>query len=107
MLKPLVLAALLAALVLPAAAQEGEGVPLLRVYIDAPYFYDILANVTDSSDPKAQHIDLTVEGKEVGASSIVYSCKDGAYSQTVTSDWTGNAANFIPAALMAYRDLYC
>lgn len=101
------LAAACAALVLPAAAQETQGMPLLRVYIDAPYFYEIVATNIDASDPQAQRIDLVVEGKEVGASTVIYSCANGDYSETVTSDWTGGADAYIPAALMAYGSLRC
>lgn len=98
-------AALAAVSLLPAAAQDG--LPLLRVYIDTPYFYDILATNIEADDPQAIKLDLLVEGKEVGTSSVVYSCKTGDYSETVADEWSGNAANYIPSALMAFHDLYC
>lgn len=101
------LAAACAALVTPAAAQQAEGRPLLRVYVDTPYFYDIIATGIDASDPQAQRVELTVEGKEVGGSTITYSCVNGDYGETVTTPWTGGADAFIPAALMAYSRLYC
>lgn len=98
-------AAFAAISLLPAAAQND--LTLLRVYIDAPYFYDILASNIEADDPQAIKLDLLVEGKEVGASSMLYSCKTGDYSETVVDEWSGNAANYIPAALMAFHDLYC
>lgn len=101
------LAAALIAFVTPAVAQDGDGLPLLRVYVDTPYFYDILATNIDSSDPQAHRIDLVVEGKEVGASSIVYSCANGDYSEAVTSEWSGGAEAFIPAALLSYARRVC
>ena len=81
--------------------------PLLRVYIDAPYFYEILADVTDSSDPRAQALTLRVEGKEVGESQLVYDCGTGDYSEKVVAEWTGGAEQFMQPALMAYHHLHC
>lgn len=100
-------ATLLTGFVMPALAQEGEGAPLIRVYIDTPYYYEIMLNQIDWSDPGAQKFELYVEGKEVGSSEIVYDCMSGDYTETVTSDWTGSAPDFLPAALMAYRNLFC
>lgn len=98
------LAASLAALVLPAAAQEAT--PLIRVYIDTPYFYDIMLAGSEMSDT-GRSLELTVEGKEVGASTIAYDCSNGDYTETVKTEWTGGAEAFLPAALMAYDNLYC
>lgn len=106
-MKSVLVGAALAALTPLAAAQDSEGVPLIRVYIDAPYFYELVARENDWSDPGAQTFELVVEGKEVGTSEIVVDCITGQYSETVTSDWTGNAADFVPAALTAYKNLYC
>lgn len=97
----------LVAFALPAAAQDDAGVPLLRVYIDTPYFYELIARQNNFDDPGAQSFELVVEGKEVGTSEIVIDCITGEYSETVTSDWTGNAADFVPAAIKAYENLYC
>lgn len=105
MIRFIALACLAASSLLPAQAQEG--LPLLRVYIDTPYFYDILATDIDDGDLDAIKLDLVVEGKEVGSSSIVYSCNSGEYRESVSNDWSGHAANYIPAALMSFADLYC
>jgi hypothetical protein len=106
-MKIAIIAALAASLMSPALAQETGGTPLLRVYIDAPYYYEILASVSDSSDPRAHVINLLVEGKEVGESRLVYDCETGDYSDKLVSDWTGGAELYIPAALMAYHHLFC
>ncbi len=94
-------------LVSPALAQEEGGTPLLRVYIDAPYFYDIVANVGDASDPRAHALTLTLAGKEVGEMRIVYDCETGDYTEEVVIPWTGRSALFLGPALMAYHELYC
>ncbi|MET3927252.1 hypothetical protein [Devosia sp. 2618] len=106
-MKLAIVAAALAALIVPAIAQEGEGTPLLRVYIDTPYFYDLIATDIDNADPGANLFELYVEGKEVGASLITYDCVRGEYLEQVTQEWTGNAPSYVPAAMMAYSDLYC
>lgn len=106
-MKIAVIAAFAAALASPAFAQDSAGTPLLRVYIDAPYYYDILADVSDSSDPRAHALTLLVEGKEVGESRLVYDCETGDYSEKVVTEWTGRAGLFMQPALMAYHDLYC
>jgi hypothetical protein len=100
-------AVLVAALVSPALAQEATGTPLIRVYIDTPYFSDILADVSDATDPRAHALSLIVEGKEVGESRLVYDCDTGDYSEKVVTEWTGDAALFVDAALIAYHNLYC
>lgn len=105
-MKIAVIAALAAALVSPALAQES-GTPLIRIYIDSPYFYEILASVSDSSDPRAHVLSLLAEGKEVGESRLVYDCETGDYSEKVAIEWTGGAELYIPAALMAYHHLHC
>lgn len=97
----------LVAFALPVAAQDDAGVPLIRVYIDAPYFYELVARQNNFDDPGAQSFHLVVEGKEVGTSEIVIDCVTGEYAETVTSDWTGKAADFVPAAIKAYENLYC
>ncbi|UJW84469.1 hypothetical protein [Devosia sp. SL43] len=99
--------AVIAALVSPALAQEATGTPLIRVYIDAPYFYDILADVSDATDPRAHALSLIVEGKEVGESRLVYDCETGDYSEKVVTEWTGGADLFMQPALIAYHNLYC
>ncbi|MFD1252511.1 hypothetical protein DEVEQU_03453 [Devosia equisanguinis] len=97
-----VLALLLAS---PALAQ-GDGLPLLRVYIDTPYFYELVAyNVEESGDH--QRFDLVVEGKEVGTAAIDLDCASGEFSQTETEPLTGSAASFIEPAVRAYRQLLC
>ena len=106
-MKIAIAAAFVLSLVSPALAQDNQAIPLLRVFIDAPYFYDILANVGDSSDPQAHNLTLLVEGKEVGESRLVYNCDTGDYAEMVVTDWSGNSARFIQPALMAYHDLYC
>ena len=106
-MKIAIIAAFIAALAGPAIAQESAGTPLLRVYIEAPYFYDILADVSDSTDPRAHALTLSVEGKEVGQSRLVYDCETGDYSEKVEIEWTGRSALFVQSALMAYHDLYC
>jgi hypothetical protein len=104
-MKPLLAACLLA--LGASAASAAEASPVLRVYIDTPYFYDILIATDDATDPRAMALTLSVEGKEVGGSTVVYDCKSGDYAETVTQDWTGNAARYVPTALMAYADLHC
>ncbi|QQR36430.1 hypothetical protein JI749_01980 [Devosia oryziradicis] len=94
-------------LVSPALAQEDGVTPLLRVYIDAPYFYDIVANVGDASDPRAHALTLTLAGKEVGEMRIVYDCETGDYTEEVVIPWTGRSELFLGSALMAYHELYC
>jgi hypothetical protein len=106
-MKIAIAATLAAALVLPASVHANEAVPLLRVYIDAPYFYDILADISDNGDPRAHAMTLKVEGKEVGESRMVYDCETGDYSEKVATEWTGRSALFVQPALMAYSDLYC
>jgi hypothetical protein len=101
------IATLAVALASPAFAQENEAVPLLRVHIDAPYFYDILADISDSSDPRAHELTLMVEGKEVGESRLVYDCETGDYSEKVVVEWSGHSGLFMQPALIAYHDLYC
>jgi hypothetical protein len=100
----LVLAATLAS---PALAQDDSGTPLLRVYIDAPYFYEILAKVSDATDPRAHVLTLTLEGKEVGETRIVYDCETGDYSEAVVIQWSGRSGLFLGPALMAYHELNC
>lgn len=106
-MKIAIVALFAASLAMPVMAQESAATPLLRVYIDAPYFYEILADVTDSGDPRAQALTLLVEGKEVGESRLVYDCETGDYSEEVVTEWTGGAEQFMPPALMAYRYLHC
>lgn len=102
-------AALLSAAVtsaaLPAMAQDV--VLLLRVYIDTPYFYELIAEPLADNDAGTYHLKVFVEGKEVGESEVMYHCADGTYEETVTSEWTGGSANYLPAALMAFKDLWC
>lgn len=105
-MKFVLVAALMATLATPVLAQEA-GTPLIRVYVDAPYFYEILATVSDATDPRAHAITLMAEGKEVGESRLVYDCETGDYSEKLVSDWTGGAELYIPTALMAYHHLYC
>lgn len=89
----------------PVLAQE-DGVPLLRVYIDTPYYYEFLAvNIAESGGH--QRFDLMIEGKEVGAATIDLDCATGAFSQKETDPWTGSAGAFVDAAVMAYRELLC
>lgn len=99
----LITAALLT-VVVPATAQGGT--PLLRVYIDSPYFYDIMLTGSDMSET-GRRVELALEGKEVGASTVDYNCGTGDYTETVTIPWTGGAEAFLPAALKAYDSLYC
>jgi len=89
-----------ACLAMPAMAQDAT--PLIRVYMDAPYFYEIMGTPLGGSE-----VQLMVEGKEVGSSIITYDCDSGEYGETVEQDWTGGAELYIPAALLAYRQLYC
>lgn len=95
----------LAALALPAHAQDA--VPLLRVYIDAPYFYEITAQKQDGSDERTHVLQVSVEGKEVGSSYVTYDCENGEFGEDVVQEWTGGADQFLPAALKAYRNLNC
>ena len=106
-MKIAVILALALPLAMPAFAQDSAGTPLIRVYIDAPYFYEILADVTDGSDPRAQDLTLLVEGKEVGESKLVYDCETGDYSEKVVTEWTGQSKLFMQPALMAYHVLHC
>lgn len=106
-MKIAVIAAFAVALVSPALAQNSAASPLLRVYIDAPYFYDILANVSDTRDVRAHVLNLVVEGKEVGESRLVYDCETGDYTEEVVTEWTGRSGLFVQPALMAYHDLHC
>jgi hypothetical protein len=101
---PFALAAI-AVFAAPVTAQEA--VPLLRVYIDTPYYYEILAIPDASNDAREQRMTLLVEGKEVGESVVALDCKSGDYSEEVVTDWTGSAPDFVPAALQAYRNLFC
>lgn len=91
--------------VAPAMAQQ-VGVPLLRVYVEDPYFYDIVADV---SEPNGQQwsVRLYAEGKEVGESEIVYDCVEGIYDEVVTTEWTGGSPHFVAPALVAFDHLYC
>ena len=100
------IAASLVALIAPVAAQEVAGRPLIRVYIDDPYFYDILLTGSEMSET-GRRLELAVEGKEVGASTIDYDCSNGDFTETVTTPWTGGADAFIPAALKSYDNLFC
>lgn len=100
------IAASLAALVMPVAAQDTVGTPLIRVYIDDPYFYDITLTGSDMSET-GRRLELAVEGKEVGASTVDYDCANGEFTESVTTEWTGGAEAFLPAALKAYDNLYC
>lgn len=95
----------LIAVTLPAQAQEG--VPLIRVYIDAPYFYEITAEKQDGSDERTHVLAVSVEGKEVGSSYVTYDCENGEFGEDVVQLWTGGADAFLPAALLSYRNLYC
>lgn len=106
-MKRVLVLAVAATLVSPAFAQEDGGTPLLRVYIDAPYFYDILAKVSDATDPRAHVLTLTLEGKEIGEMRIVYDCETGDYSEEVVTQWTGRSELFLGPALMAYHELHC
>lgn len=89
---------------LPASGQT-EGVPLIRVYIDTPYYYELVAYNTDGE--QRQTFELVAEGKEVGAATIDLDCASGDYTQTIAQDWTGTSGDFVPAAVMAYRNLFC
>jgi len=91
----------------PPAFAQGEGTPLLRVYIDTPYFYDFFATVGETDADGLLPVHLYIEGKEVGEADIRYDCANDTFEQTVTTDWTGNAAEFVPAALLALDGLYC
>lgn len=102
-LLPLVLLA--GALATPTLAQEGR--PLLRVYMDAPYFYEVMLLGEDVSQPGQPRLELAIEGKEVGGSTIAYDCQSGTYEETVTTDYTGGAGAFVPAALQAYAAVSC
>lgn len=105
-MKPPIAIAFMAALASPTVAQS-DGVPLIRVYIDQPYFYEILAFADGDQTGPSHTLKLLVEGKEVGASDIVLDCESGDYVETVTDEWTGNSADYVLAALMAYRNLFC
>ena len=103
-MKLAIITAALLSIAAPAVAQEA--MPLLRVYVDTPYFYEIMLTGNEMSET-GRRLKLVVEGKEVGASTIEYDCVNGQYSESVTTPWTGSANAYIPAALMAYNNLFC
>lgn len=89
------------------AAQGQSAFPLLRVYMDQPYFYDVLAEVLKEEGESAYVLRVAIEGKEVGRSEVVYDCANGGYEETEIDAWTGGAKDFLPAALMSFGRLYC
>lgn len=91
----------------PALAQD-ERMPLLRVYIDTPYFYEFMAVPQGEPGDAEQKLDVYIEGKEVGESQVTYHCADHSFEETeVVVEWTGQSHDFLPAALMAFAGLYC
>jgi len=108
MLKPLsilVATALLGA-ALPVQAQD-QALPLLRVYIDAPYFYDFLAEVGPTDADGRYPLRLYIEGKEVGEAKVLYDCDTHSGKQTPVTEWSGAAGDFVAAALLSFDHLYC
>jgi len=101
-----VLACLCAMLSVGSAAAQSS-VPLLRIYIDHPYFYEFLADVAPRGDEGRYRLHVFLEGKEVGKSEVVYDCASGGYEETGIEAWTGGAEAFLPAALMSFARLYC
>ncbi|KKB10849.1 hypothetical protein VE25_15805 [Devosia geojensis] len=99
--------ALLGAALLAGPASAQSAVPLLRVYIDHPYFYEFQADIAPRGDEGRYRLHVFLEGKEVGKSEIVYDCASGAYEETEIDAWTGGAEAFLPAALMSFARLYC
>ena len=89
----------------PAAAQDAA--PLLRVYIDAPYYYEFMAVPGTADAAGIVPVSLSLEGKEVGAADVAYNCVDGTYDIAVTEDLTGNSGDYIDAALLAFGQLQC
>ncbi|GLQ58102.1 hypothetical protein [Devosia nitrariae] len=101
-------AAVAGAIAVSAGAAQGQsGVPLLRVYIDQPYFYDVLAEGVREEGETAYALDVVLEGKEVGRSEVVYDCASGDYEETEIDAWTGGAKDFLPAALLSFAQRYC
>lgn len=96
------------AMAISAGAAHGQSAfPLLRVYIDQPYFYDVLAEVVSEKGESAYVLHVSIEGKEVGRSEVAYDCASGEYEETEVDAWTGGAKDFLPAALMSFARLYC
>lgn len=102
----LLAATALLAMALPALAQN-QAVPLLRVYTYAPYFYDFLADIGAPLAGGDFPLHLYLEGKEVGASNIVFNCDDGTWEEEVLTDWTGGSDDFVDAALTSFDKMYC
>ena len=108
MLKPLsiLITAVLFSAALPAHAQDQTR-PLLRVYIDDPYFYDFLAEVGPADADGRYPLRLYVEGKEVGEANVLYDCATHSGEQIPVIEWSGGAGEFVPAALLSFDHLYC
>ena len=96
---------LLATLSGPAAAQDAA--PVLRVYIDAPYYYEFMAVPGPADRAGIVPVTLSLEGKEVGAAEIAYNCADGTYDVAIIEEFTGNSGDYIEAALLAFGQLHC
>lgn len=47
------------------------------------------------------------EGNEVGAAAIVLDYTDDTFTLTFTDECSGAAADFAPAAVQVYRQLFC
>jgi hypothetical protein len=107
MRKGIAVLACLSAVLSAGAAAAQSSVPLLRVYIDHPYFYDFLADIAPQGDEGTYRLHVFLEGKEVGKSQIVYDCASGEYEETGIEAWSGGAEAFLPAALMSFARLYC
>ncbi|MDB5506041.1 MAG: hypothetical protein JWR75_679 [Devosia sp.] len=96
---------LLGATLGPAAAQDA--VPLLRVYIDAPYYYEFMAVPGTADAAGIVPVSLSLDGKEIGAADIAYNCANGTYDIAITEEFTGNSGDYIDTALLAFGQLQC
>lgn len=90
----------------PAQAQD-TAVPLLRVYIEPPYFYDFLADVGQADTNGNFPVHVYIEGKEVGEADVVYNCADRSWEQTPIVEWSGLSGDFLSAALLSFDNMYC
>ncbi|MET3899396.1 hypothetical protein ABIB57_003351 [Devosia sp. UYZn731] len=90
----------------PAQAQDAS-MPLLRVYIDTPYFYDFLADVGAVDANGLYPVHVYLEGKEVGEANVLYNCAEHTWEQSPVVDWSGFSGDFLSAALLSFDHLYC
>ena len=77
---------------------------MVRVFIDAPYHYDMIVRPGATS---GETFTLYVEGKEVGEAAGVLNCTTREWTLTVAQEFTGSSELFIIPTLSMYCDQVC